>query len=278
MQTNWQWGEKAPDAGHCHLHSCHHLLPPLSPLFRWPTVTAACGLRNRLAWEIIHSFFGSFILIGLPIWPMWVLHKQFCWQWWQRSMKWWGQSLCRCGGFSAGSFPSLPKINSYNTSTVGHSCRHTHAYTFGSPSGTSGKENIILHSGLGEQFCAGRMEMSMQVLLPRLLYSCLCMVCFELSACHPRTTIYSEEQSKHHHHFPRRLVAILCMSDKQSVHIISLLVFSLLQPESMHLRGGPKALSAYNLVSNTVFLFKLCKKKASSHLSSAESTVGSETN
>lgn len=107
----------------------------------------------------------------------------------------------------------------------------------------------------------------------------LLLVAHELSDCHPETTIYSEEQSiQYHHHFPRRLMAIVCMSDKQSVHIISLLVFSLLQPESMHLRGGPKALSAYNLVSNTVFLFKLCKREASSHLSSAESTAGSKTN
>lgn len=85
-----------------------------------------CGLRNRLAWKIIHWVF----LAGLP----WLVCPA-------------GPSGC-CTSSCAGS-GGREAWSGGGQASVGHSCGHTHACTFGSPAGTSGKEKGILHSGLG---------------------------------------------------------------------------------------------------------------------------------
>lgn len=101
------------------------------------------------------------------------------------------------------------------------------------------------------------------MLLPCLLLSWLCMSCFELSVHHPGNTIYSGLKNNQNNITVSQEDSwpfYVCQINK-SVYIISLLDFSVFQPESRHLRSGYKALSAYSLVSNTVFLFKLSKEK-----------------
>lgn len=119
------------------------------------------------------------------------------------------------------------------------------------------------------------MEMRMEVLLP---YFLLCM--HELLwAPWPPTWNYNlfltEEQWKHHHHFPRSLMAItLVLSDKQTcIHNFSLCVsiFSARKHVS-EVDAGLKALTTFNLISNAVFLFKFYEMETNPHLSSVNNS------
>lgn len=156
------------------------------------------GLRNNT----LLVFFGWFILNGLPTWPMWVLHKQLCWQWWQRSTRWYGQSLCG------------PLLQA-------HTCMHIwiSITRWRKVSCTVVWESSSVLKDGDEH--AGAASMPSPLLVVHELLWALC------SPSWKHNLLWTEEQSKQHHRFPRRFMANLCMSDKQiCIHNFSSWLFS----------------------------------------------------